>query len=136
MAEEPQPSPKKLKTTSEETRLQPAQRRLDLVVVVAEKKTEMLGQDEDRSSENLVDEEEAQIAKRRRVLLRNLALLRPASSAATPEGVSYDASQAVELSDKEREVFTFLLAVNESFGLKSTLRVAGGWVRDKVLSSQ
>ncbi|ELR12807.1 tRNA nucleotidyltransferase [Acanthamoeba castellanii str. Neff] len=92
----------------------------------------MLGQDEDRSSENLVDEEEAQIAKRRRVLLRNLALLRPASSAATPEGVSYDASQAVELSDKEREVFTFLLAVNESFGLKSTLRVAGGWVRDKL----
>jgi hypothetical protein len=38
----------------------------------------------------------------------------------------------VELSDKEREVFAFLLDVNASFGLDSTLRVAGGWVRDKV----
>jgi len=45
---------------------------------------------------------------------------------------SYEAGDAIELSEKEREVFAFLLQVNDAFALGCTLRVAGGWVRDKV----
>ena len=66
------------------------------------------------------------------VLRRDLAKLQPLPEGPGGGAVSYVATKAVELSDKEREVFAFLLEVNEQFALNSTLRVAGGWVRDKV----
>jgi len=39
----------------------------------------------------------------------------------------------VILTDEERELFRLLLETKEHFGLKTTLRAAGGWVRDKLL---
>lgn len=38
----------------------------------------------------------------------------------------------IELSEKEDKIFTRLLDVVRHFGLETQLRVAGGWVRDKV----
>jgi hypothetical protein len=38
----------------------------------------------------------------------------------------------IELSQKEDKIFTRLLDVVRHFGLETQLRVAGGWVRDKV----
>jgi tRNA nucleotidyltransferase/poly(A) polymerase len=39
------------------------------------------------------------------------------------------------LTDLENKVFTFLLDVVHYYNLKTTLRVAGGWVRDKLLGT-
>lgn len=41
---------------------------------------------------------------------------------------------AVSLSEKEQQIFSFLLDVNTHFKLNTVMRVAGGWVRNKVLS--
>ena len=38
----------------------------------------------------------------------------------------------ISLSEKERVLFSILLQANKELNLNSTLRVAGGWVRDKV----
>ena len=38
----------------------------------------------------------------------------------------------INISDKEREIFDTLMKVVHDNDLKTTLRVAGGWVRDKV----
>jgi hypothetical protein len=40
--------------------------------------------------------------------------------------------ERIELSEKEDQIFTRLLDVVRHFGLETQLRVAGGWVRDKV----
>ncbi|KAF3774676.1 CCA tRNA nucleotidyltransferase, partial [Nymphaea thermarum] len=40
----------------------------------------------------------------------------------------------IELTEKERKIFDRLLQVLRHFELKTELRVAGGWVRDKLLS--
>ncbi|CAN6440437.1 unnamed protein product [Victoria cruziana] len=40
----------------------------------------------------------------------------------------------IELTEKERKIFDRLLQVLRHFDLKTELRVAGGWVRDKLLS--
>ena len=42
----------------------------------------------------------------------------------------------IELTDVERKVFDILLGINEKYQLGLTLRVAGGWVRDKLLGSE
>jgi len=42
-------------------------------------------------------------------------------------------SQNIILTIKEEELFSFLLKVVEYFNLSTILRVAGGWVRDKIL---
>lgn len=42
----------------------------------------------------------------------------------------------IELNDIESKIFETLLATLEHFNLKTQLRVAGGWVRDKVSPSQ
>jgi tRNA nucleotidyltransferase/poly(A) polymerase len=48
-----------------------------------------------------------------------------------------DAGQVnVALNDVERKMFQFLLAVNEKYKLGLTFRVAGGWVRDKILNPE
>ena len=38
----------------------------------------------------------------------------------------------ITLTQKEKQIFTTLLNVVDEYKLKTTLRVAGGWVRDKV----
>lgn len=38
----------------------------------------------------------------------------------------------IELTQNEQEAFTILLKVLEYNDLKTVIRVAGGWVRDKV----
>lgn len=38
------------------------------------------------------------------------------------------------LTKEESVVFAFLLEVAQVFNLNTTLRVAGGWVRDKVIN--
>ena len=38
----------------------------------------------------------------------------------------------IKLTDKEQEIFNTLMEVVRENNLKTTLRVAGGWVRDKV----
>jgi tRNA nucleotidyltransferase/poly(A) polymerase len=40
------------------------------------------------------------------------------------------------LTDIERKIFDTLLKGNERFRLGTTFRVAGGWVRDKLLGKQ
>lgn len=40
--------------------------------------------------------------------------------------------ERIELSEKEDRIFTRLLDVVRHFALETQLRVAGGWVRDKV----
>ena len=39
---------------------------------------------------------------------------------------------SIALSPQEKELFSLLLQANSELQLNSTLRVAGGWVRDKV----
>ena len=39
---------------------------------------------------------------------------------------------SITLTEKEQELFSVLLEANKELHLNSTLRVAGGWVRDKV----
>jgi hypothetical protein len=40
--------------------------------------------------------------------------------------------ESVELTEKEEQIFGRLLEVVRHFGLGTQVRVAGGWVRDKV----
>lgn len=42
----------------------------------------------------------------------------------------------IDLTEEEKELFTLLRQVTKECGMKSTLRVAGGWVRDKILASK
>mmetsp|Transcript_5862 Transcript_5862/g.12017 ORF Transcript_5862/g.12017 Transcript_5862/m.12017 type:complete len:884 (+) Transcript_5862:335-2986(+) len=42
----------------------------------------------------------------------------------------------IDLTDEEKELFELLRTVTSECGMKSTLRVAGGWVRDKILASK
>jgi tRNA nucleotidyltransferase/poly(A) polymerase len=39
----------------------------------------------------------------------------------------------LELTDEEKEIFDFLLLVCKKYNLETTMRVAGGWVRNKLL---
>lgn len=39
---------------------------------------------------------------------------------------------SITLTKKEQDLFSILLRANQELQLNSTLRVAGGWVRDKV----
>jgi tRNA nucleotidyltransferase/poly(A) polymerase len=40
---------------------------------------------------------------------------------------------SIDISDEEKLIFDFLLEVNEHYKLGTTLRVAGGWIRNKLL---
>ena len=42
----------------------------------------------------------------------------------------------IDLTEEEEELFDLLRTVTTECGMKSTLRVAGGWVRDKILASK
>lgn len=43
---------------------------------------------------------------------------------------------SITVSEAEQKVFNTLLGINEKYALGLTLRVAGGWVRDKLLGSE
>ena len=42
----------------------------------------------------------------------------------------------IDLTEEEEELFDLLRTVTKEYGMKSTLRVAGGWVRDKILATK
>ncbi|GJY37810.1 putative CCA tRNA nucleotidyltransferase 2 isoform X1 [Tanacetum coccineum] len=44
--------------------------------------------------------------------------------------------EKINLTDKERQIFSLLLQVVDHFNLETQLRVAGGWVRDKLLGKE
>ncbi|CAK9170232.1 unnamed protein product [Ilex paraguariensis] len=54
-----------------------------------------------------------------------------AVTAASPPSVPV--RDKIDLTDKERQIFDRLLQVLRHFNLQTQLRVAGGWVRDKLL---
>jgi hypothetical protein len=49
---------------------------------------------------------------------------------------SYKVSTEIALTPKENEIFDTLMSIVKENNLKTTLRVAGGWVRDKVSQYQ
>ena len=54
-----------------------------------------------------------------------------------PSPLGRDASNIeVDLTEEEQELFDLLRTVTKECGMKSTLRVAGGWVRDKILATK
>ena len=55
-----------------------------------------------------------------------------AEAAAAPSPPSVHVRETIELTDVERKIFDRLLGTLRHFGLQNQLRVAGGWVRDKV----
>lgn len=42
----------------------------------------------------------------------------------------------ISLTDEERQLFSIIMEANQDLHLHSTIRVAGGWVRDKVDSQR
>uniref|UniRef100_A0A7N0V1V7 Poly A polymerase head domain-containing protein n=1 Tax=Kalanchoe fedtschenkoi TaxID=63787 RepID=A0A7N0V1V7_KALFE len=69
---------------------------------------------------------------RRPLLLR---LLRASAMAASPPP-PVDVKDRIELNDKEHRIFDRLLQVVRHYNLQTQLRVAGGWVRDKLLGKE
>ena len=51
-------------------------------------------------------------------------------------GVAEISIDGVKLTPKEESIFNFLLEVLKENNLKTTLRVAGGWVRDKLYGKE
>ncbi|KAF7845004.1 putative CCA tRNA nucleotidyltransferase 2 isoform X1 [Senna tora] len=48
----------------------------------------------------------------------------------------YQVKDKIEVSDLEKKIFDRLLGTLSKFGLQTQLRVAGGWVRDKLLGKE
>jgi len=46
---------------------------------------------------------------------------------------SYTVDANITLTENEQQIFTTLMNVVKAYQLSSTLRVAGGWVRDKIM---
>ena len=44
----------------------------------------------------------------------------------------YTVNTSISLTENEQQIFASLMEVVKAYQLQSTLRVAGGWVRDKV----
>ncbi|KAJ1618633.1 hypothetical protein T492DRAFT_1151245 [Pavlovales sp. CCMP2436] len=65
----------------------------------------------------------------------SIARFPPAAPAdvANPPLVLPDGGRRLQLSERESELFDFLKEVAAVSGCKTTMRVAGGWVRDKLL---
>ncbi|KAI3990301.1 hypothetical protein MKX01_037640 [Papaver californicum] len=62
---------------------------------------------------------------------RSMASSSPSSSSSLPSSV--EVKDKIDLTDKENQIFSRLLQVLHHFNLDTQLRVAGGWVRDKLL---
>eukprot|EP00804_Cyclotella_cryptica_P020631 CCRYP_003459-RA/>CCRYP_003459-RA protein AED:0.01 eAED:0.01 QI:558/1/1/1/1/1/2/463/796 len=58
------------------------------------------------------------------------------SSGGTSEHQRKNEIIRIDLTEEEQELFDLLRTVTAECGMKSTLRVAGGWVRDKILASK
>jgi len=56
------------------------------------------------------------------------------TSSKMPSRISSDNAPTIKLTQEEKELFQLLRTVNTSTSETSTLRVAGGWVRDKLLA--
>jgi tRNA nucleotidyltransferase/poly(A) polymerase len=67
-----------------------------------------------------------------RIPRRNLSSKIPAS---LPQQPRQGYGPSIRLTPEERDLFTLLRQVRTETGLATTLRVAGGWVRDKLLST-
>ncbi|XP_043712467.1 tRNA nucleotidyltransferase cca2 isoform X2 [Telopea speciosissima] len=65
--------------------------------------------------------------------LRGFSCRTMASSGTTP---CIQVKDKIDLNDKEKEIFDRLLQVLRHFNLQTQLRVAGGWVRDKLLGKE
>jgi tRNA nucleotidyltransferase/poly(A) polymerase len=50
--------------------------------------------------------------------------------------IQSSAPPQIELDQVERDIFEFLLDADKRLGLGTTFRVAGGWVRDKLLGKE
>ncbi|XP_039132872.1 LOW QUALITY PROTEIN: tRNA nucleotidyltransferase cca2 [Dioscorea cayenensis subsp. rotundata] len=53
-----------------------------------------------------------------------------------PPPPSHSVRETIDLNEKEEKIFRRLLEVIRHFGLDTQLRVAGGWVRDKLLGKE
>jgi tRNA nucleotidyltransferase/poly(A) polymerase len=47
-----------------------------------------------------------------------------------------ESSPTIALTDREERIFALLMNVHAEHNLKTTLRVAGGWVRDKLFGKE
>ena len=47
--------------------------------------------------------------------------------------LAYQVQPQIQLTEKEQGIFSFLLGILQEHGKKTTLRVAGGWTRDKLM---
>jgi tRNA nucleotidyltransferase (CCA-adding enzyme) len=65
--------------------------------------------------------------------------IRVAASAASPTAAAFSPNNgfgpSIDITDDESHLFELLTHVREECDISSTLRVAGGWVRDKLLST-
>mgnify|MGYP002631828287 CR=1 FL=1 len=50
--------------------------------------------------------------------------------------IVYSVDTDIKLTEKEKSIFDFLLQVLKENDKHTTLRVAGGWVRDKLMGKQ
>ncbi|XP_030960076.1 tRNA nucleotidyltransferase cca2-like [Quercus lobata] len=71
-------------------------------------------------------------SKKTQGLLRCIAMASTTTTTTTAP-VVHQVKERIELTEIERKIFDRLLATNRHFGLTNQLRVAGGWVRDKLL---
>ncbi|KAK0577476.1 hypothetical protein LWI29_033443 [Acer saccharum] len=68
---------------------------------------------------------------------RNLGFSRRrASSSSMAETTSVQVKEKIDLTDTEKKIFDTLLNTLRHFDLNTKLRVAGGWVRDKLLGKE
>ena len=63
---------------------------------------------------------------------RRLMATAATSATSQPPPPSVQVREKIELTDIEKKIFDRLLGTLRHFGLRNQLRVAGGWVRDKV----
>ena len=72
-------------------------------------------------------------SKKTQGFLRCIAMATTTTTTTAP--VVHQVKERIELTEIERKIFDRLLATLRHYGLTNQLRVAGGWVRDKVLTS-
>ena len=72
-------------------------------------------------------------SKKTQGFLRCIAMASTTTTTAAP--VVHQVKERIELTEIERKIFDRLLATLRHYGLTNQLRVAGGWVRDKVLTT-
>ena len=75
-------------------------------------------------------------SKKTQGFLRCIAMASTTTTTTTTTApVVHQVKERIELTEIERKIFDRLLATLRHYGLTNQLRVAGGWVRDKVLTT-